>query len=159
MLRFAQNLLVWLTALSVGLQSLGSAAGGFVCIGCPNTATGVALASSPCDEGNACCSNETAVVLSSCDDCGSDSCTDQESHSQAADCACVDISIPANGVTVSQQPFKVILTFVALADPIPAMVSCEDAMDISPLMSWTVRGGPPTVRLLAPSSRQTVLLI
>lgn len=145
----------WITALCLSVQSVGAAAGGFVCIGCPNTTTGVALSSAPCDEVDACCSNEQAPITDSCPE----SCPDHDQHSAPADCGCVDISISASTATVATQPVKIMLSLTSFADPIPAMVAWEDEMEISSRMSWTVRGGPPVVRSLAPSSRRTILLI
>jgi len=147
--------IVWMTALCVVLQSVGAAAGGFVCIGCPNTAAGVAISSAPCNEIDACCSDQVAPAPDAC----GDSCPDHDQHSDSQDCGCVDISISVNASTLSLPPLKFTLSATAYADQIPALVAIDDFVDDGPRLSWTVRGGPPIVWSLAPSLRRTVLLI
>ena len=153
--RLAKNLTVWLTAVAVAVQSIGVAAGGFLCIGCPNTETGVSLASAPCNQIDACCTNESAPVIQDC----ADSCTDHQNHQDAQDCQCVDVAIPANTGTNSLPAVKIILPLVAFVDICVGPTLWGSGSDESPRFSWTVRGGPPIVRSLAPSSRRTVFQI
>lgn len=151
----AHLMVIWMTAACVLVQSISVAAGGFLCIGCPNTATGVALAPAPCNAIDACCASDTIAPSQTCPD----ACPDHDQHSQPDNCGCVDILLPPSAGMFVVPPVKIILTFVAFADPIPALLSCDAGAQIKQWRAWTVRGGPPSVRLLAPDSRRTVLVI
>ena len=142
--------LIWIltTALCVLVQGVGSAAGGVLCLGCTNLWGGVAVASAPCTSADDCCSEAPESKKAPADDH-----TDKSDH----DCGCVDIKLSHHSGTVLRSSPKAVfpISFVIL----PAVFAVEQPNVPSTGVMRASRYGPPTVPLLSPTSRWTILHI
>lgn len=139
---------VWTTAFCVLVQSVGAAAGGVLCVGCTDLPGGLALASAPCTPINDCCAKHTEHQSSQPDE--------SEDDSDDA-CGCFDVTLSPTSGTLSQPPAKNTLALAHFAALAAVTVNVPEVAVARP--SWGARAGPPIVRLLVPSGRQTVLLI
>ncbi|MCI0362828.1 MAG: hypothetical protein L0Y44_10480 [Phycisphaerales bacterium] len=149
MTRRLRHILVWIVAFGTLAQSVGAAAGGVLCLGCENL-WGVAVASAPCTPVDDCCADRDSHAKGAAPQ-------DQNEGGSDDGCGCIDIMLHPNAGTLAQPPVKIILAFLHF-DALPApIVAAPDVMALRPM--WGDRAGPPIVHLLAPSSRQTVLLI
>ncbi len=139
---------VWLTALSLLVQSVGVAAGGVLCIGCTESDTGIAFAGDPCSPARDCCAPDP----------GGERTSPAPADDDDRDCGCIDIVLPANTGTVSSQPAKLPLG-VSHQPLVHAAAMIEPCVLRPAAVAPIARAGPGIVRLLVPSARQTVLLL
>lgn len=134
----------WLTGLCVLIQSLGLSVGGVLCIGCGDPGVGLTLVAEHCGPLDECCDE-------------SRSSPGEPGDGQANDCWCFDVPVSGDlGATPSLQPgLKLAAAHWALPS---ALARLETFVACAPITGAS-RDGPPIVRQLVPSSRQTTLLL
>jgi hypothetical protein len=148
-----QSVSVWLTALCLLVQSVGAAGGGVLCLGCANIWGGFAVAAAPCTPASECCAaHADARPTHSPTDAG-----DDEKQPRPG-CGCFDVTLSPNAGTLAKPPAKLVLSSAPSTIP-AAVLAIEADGAIEAGQPWSVRDGPPIVRLLSPSARRTVLLI
>jgi hypothetical protein len=144
--QFLHRTLIGLIALCVVGQSLGSAHGGFLCLGCINVAGGIAVVNTPCDT-DSCCARHPA-----------ESTPDQRRDITDADgtCDCLDVKLTPSHGTHLRSTINSLddFNFVALIAP-PIVAANVDVASEEP--HFPARAGPTTVRSLSPSAWRTIL--
>jgi hypothetical protein len=144
---------IWTTALCLLVQGVGTAAGGVLCLGCDNAPgawSSVAVTTAPCTPKNDCCDGHGPG--------GGPASHPDPDDGDGGDpgCGCIDVTLPAADGMPGHRPVAFTLCLLHVAVAAPVLVAGSDVPAAWPL--WSARAGP-SIRLLLPSARQTVLNI